>query len=654
MRCAAIFLLCLSLIGCALSPADLPQASVASPALTGTAYGGQQPIRGATVSVYEAGTAGYGLGAVFKASTITGADGSFGFSSGAYTCSYANAPMYLTVIGGSSGGANNANLALIAGLGPCTAARSESINVDEVTTAATVFALAQFMNPTLGAGVTPTIGGPAPGGGVYNRGLVAAMDNTLPALINAASGTALGNATSGAVTITREAAKLNSIANTLAACVNTAGQTSGSDVTSACGRLFKYSNANNAVVRPYDTVQAGLMMALYPYSSVSDLFYLATAESPFTGLGSTPNDWTLATSYALPSMGVGINGSATSRTSMSLDIDSTGRIWFPSTTSGATGIGVFDPATSTFAGPYGGASLTHPQYVAVDSNGVAWATDLAANRTVGVSTTSPSTTPTVLSLSGASTMGPLAIEGSNVFAAYNASSTGYLDEASASVTGSSIAEQGGLDLAALTATGAAAQNLTRAYAVSGSSTPCYLFNAQVPNVPAVTSGTSCYTGGMASNQLVLTGLGGLLMTAVMTTSNNQICDDQTVACNTPAVGLNAPEGIATDGYNNLWIANSGNASVSTLGGYNLSFAQNATVPYIHDSTHGGTLTTPYAIGIDGSGNVWTISPGCVTTSATACTPTGMVLTEIIGAAGPTVTPLQTAAATGSVGIRPTY
>ena len=39
---------------------------------------------------------------------------------------------------------------------------------------------------------------------------------------------------------------------------------------------------------------------------------------------------------------------------------------------------MFDPATNSFAGPYATA-LVHPQYLAIDINGVVWGTDLAAN-----------------------------------------------------------------------------------------------------------------------------------------------------------------------------------------------------------------------------------------------------------------------------------
>ena len=82
-------------------------------------------------------------------------------------------------------------------------------------------------------------------------------------------------------------------------------------------------------------------------------------------------------------------------------------------------------------------------------------------------------------------------------------------------------------------------------------------------------------------------------------------------------------------------------------------AMTATVPYYHGADHGGTLSNPWALAIDGSGNVWTLKPGCVTASAIPCTPTGMALYQLVGAAAPTVTPLsqQVNNATGTRPVR---
>ena len=95
---------------------------------------------------------------------------------------------------------------------------------------------------------------------------------------------------------------------------------------------------------------------------------------------------------------------------MNLDIDAGGRIWFPSTQSGAVGVGYFDPSSTTFSGPYNssGSPLVHPQFVAIDTVGYVWLTDMEATNIEGFSTISPSSSPTVLN-AGHSPMGAIGV-----------------------------------------------------------------------------------------------------------------------------------------------------------------------------------------------------------------------------------------------------
>ena len=194
----------------------------------------------------------------------------------------------------------------MAALPACAAGKTSTIVLNEVTTAATVIALGQFMGTTLGAGTVPQIGATCNGcaTGTYNQGLVNAFSNTYPQLVDNSTGKALASGTSGSITITREDSKLNTIANVLAACVNSNGATSTTETTSNCGALFTDVNEPGAT-RPSDTVQAALMMDLYPWYNVSAAYGLAVANSPFIGLSTTPNDWTVAISYAYPDMSVG-------------------------------------------------------------------------------------------------------------------------------------------------------------------------------------------------------------------------------------------------------------------------------------------------------------------------------------------------------------
>ena len=125
-------------------------------------------------------------------------------------------------------------------------------------------------------------------------------------------------------------------------------------------------------------------------------------------------------------------------------------------------------------------------------------------------------------------------------------------------------------------------------------------------------------------------------------SANKLCLYRAQQCLSFANGMNAPEGLAVDGGNRIWMANSGNASVSEL---QLTFDSNGnpnysvvnSVAFLHNSPNGGTMTTPYGIAVDGSGNVWVLNAGCTTTG---CTPGALVLSELIGVATPVTTPMS--------------
>jgi hypothetical protein len=195
------------------------------------------------------------------------------------------------------------------------------------------------------------------------------------------------------------------------------------------------------------------------------------------------------------------------------------------------------------------------------------------------------------------------------------------------------------------------------FSISGSSSYCYV--SQTTNSPdpvRESANTPCYSGGSGTYHTSSSGADDTSIIAV--TYNGQFGYQYSTPYYTPTLTMSGAEGVSVDGNNQVWVANSGNSSITTYSfPYNVSavaqVTESATVPYLHDATHGNTLTDPFAIGVDGSGNVWTISPGCVTTSSTACTPTGMVLTNLVGAASPTITPVGAQVVNNTVGTKPT-
>jgi secreted PhoX family phosphatase len=97
-------------------------------------------------------------------------------------------------------------------------------------------------------------------------------------------------------------------------------------------------------------------------------------------------------------------------------------------------------------------------------------------------------------------------------------------------------------------------------------------------------------------------------------------------------GLNFPDALAISGTGSVWVANA-NGSVSLF--TNAGVADSPAAGFT-----GNGLDVPSAIAIDSSGNVWVANSGSNS------------VTELLGAADPVVTPLATAAASGTVGTKP--
>ena len=647
--------------GCALSGNQPTPSAFEGSAMKGSVFGGQQPVTGSTVSVYAVGTSGYGAGATLLASTTTDSSGDFNFPTGTYSCPSAATPIYITAKGGNAGYTTNNNIMLAAGIGSCAAAASLQLNLNEVSTVATAFALSHFFTPALGANSTDAFGGTAPGSGTYNAGLVMANTYTIPAILSVASGTALPSTS----TVTREPAKLYTLANIIAACVNSAGGTAGDNTN--CGILFANTTPPGGTA-PTDTLQAAVQMALYPYQNVATLFNLPPATSPFVGLSTQPNDFTIGISYTASNLGLGVNGGIYSGANTNIDIDADGRIWFPTNSTSAHGLAFFDPSTSAFNGPYI-TSLVHPQYLAIDNTPVSsggplvYGTDLGSPLVASTSVNSPGATITSHGLTPNSTVGPIGFVDDPTYP--NAAL--YSVTASNGTTNVWILEgsnQGISSAFTYAPTGLAPFNYENAAtyyeteaATSGASTSClleapYVYQGATNDDQTILASSSpCVSGGVA--QLDEKGNESVIVAS----SLNQLCSYAFGACFAPAVPLNKPEGIAIDGDHNVWIANAGNASISTLlytpGRNNASdFMLTSPVPYIHNTGNGNTLTTPYGIAIDRSGNVWASNAGCVSTTGTACAPGSFVLSELIGAGAPTVTPIFVQTSTLSSPARP--
>ena len=664
--------LALLLTGCA-THFDDPTPTITTAGISGSVFGGEQPIVGSSVALYAVGNSGYGTGATqittVPATATTDANGKYSFSSITCPTSGSGVPTYLLVTGGNAGGGANPHIVLTAATGYCGGLASLTVNVSEVTTVATAFAMGQFFTPTVGGAPSTDMFGGTNANGQYNLGLQIADDYTVPQLVNLAASSATAartTSTSGTLTVTREPAKLYTIANILLSCVNTNGST---DTGMGCGTLF--FNTTNGYGTPADTLQAAVMMSLFPYRKVAALYNLQTATPPFAhGLSAQPNDWTLGISYTSTSFQNNLFNTSTFRSGTNIDIDSNGNVWFPTNSAGSHGIARLLTSTPNpyFDGPYL-TNLIHPQYLAITNQNRIYATDTAGAQISFTSTDSPARTGTTLTTNGFT--GPVVADalpnsgGDDIIytAGGSASSLGaissYVGYYYPAVYSTDYGTLGNFSVSPVGLTGFPGSGDENYSAGSGANTACdqeFIAYQSQDQVEVSTGTTPCYAGGIALTSYSSNNTFDIVQTVA---STGKLCDYQLSAnngaCFTPPVTVSYPQAIASDGYHNLWIANYSNSSVSTLGyqynaGTDADYHTTSPIPYIHNATNGATLTTPSGIAIDRSGNVW-IANACI--SALTTCPASFTLSELIGAAAPTLTPLAAGVVNGTTGTLPT-
>jgi hypothetical protein len=361
----ALLVVCATLLGgCArqlgtMSAAPGGTAQPTGSALTGRVHGGQQPVSGANIELFATGSSGYGSAAatLLTSSVQTGSDGSFNITAD-YTCPSPSTLVYLTATGGNPGLAGNVNnpaLALMAALGPCGALQSTTfISVNELTTVAGVWALSHYMTgySAIGSSSTNTTG-------------IASAFAAANEVVSLATGTVPGASLPAGATL--PVAKLNSLANILAACVNSSGGVAGDG--SSCGNLFAAATPSGGSA-PIDTMVAAMNIARNPGSNVSAVFSLGSANAPFQpALSTPPTDWLIGINYT----GGGLSSPK------SVVVDGSGNIWVAN--GGSNSVSEFSSigtALSPVSG-YTGGGLNQPAAIAIDPNGNAWVANSGGN-----------------------------------------------------------------------------------------------------------------------------------------------------------------------------------------------------------------------------------------------------------------------------------
>ena len=610
--------------------------SVPGTVLHGTVHGGQNPIVGAHVYLYAVNNTGYGGPGIAPSSTnasvsllrsaanttqdasgnyyvTTDRYGSFSISND-YSCPSNYAHIYYYASGGDPGlgsGANSA-ITLVAPAPACDTSANTYIN--EVSTIASVYAFAGFASdPTHVSGSNTTLAA---------TGLANAA-NTLANLEDLNLSVAL--ATTPALNGTVPQQEINTLANILAACINSTGPAS-----TQCSTLF--SNATNNGVTAPDTATAALNIAHNPGPSadvVANLFGLQTPSSPFQpSLPSTPvpNDFTIAISYS----GAGMNGP------VPIAIDKAGDVWVGNTATGANSVSELSPVgapISTSAG-YTGGGIEDPFSLAIDKSGNVWTANVTPNSLSEIGSTG---TPAALSpYTGGGLNAPYSIAFDSLGHAWVVNNVGAsLSEFTSTGTPitTSPGDQGGGITNPISLAIDALGNIWVSDSITLGALSEFYSSGTSAGMPISTS-TGDTGGGLADPWGIAVDANGNVWVSDSSSSTSAISlfgSGGTAISSSVGYtggGLNVPEGIAIDGAGNVWVANRGSTATSApYPDSSLSEFTSTGVAVSSATGYQAGLNLSLSLAIDGSGNVWTTNSNLNT------------VTEFVGAASPVVTPI---------------
>jgi hypothetical protein len=565
---------------------------------------GAAPIAGAAVQLYGAGTTGNGSAAtaLLTSAIITDATGSFSVPAG-YPCPTETSELYVVVRGGSVGNAAaNASIALATAPGVCTAVKSGSqFVINEVTTVATAWGLAQFFS---------------------NGGNVGASSTNAQGLANAFATVAnLANLTTGASPGAgfpsigaSPAAKINTLASVLNTCTTKA---------TACGGLFSAATPAGGVA-PGDTLAAALNVVQNPGDQVAAVYSQMNASSPFAPVLTTaPSDWTLFINYvgggmSLPS-GVGV--------------DSVGNVWVASYSTlqtNATGaVSEFTvTGTPVFPNPITSGGLLNAYGLSIDSEDNVWIPDeesQGVNGNFGSVTVLNSSGQVISGATGYSSGGltyPKAIgidsNGTAWVVNYGDSSLTLLSSSGQPLSG---------------ATGYTSPEFGFPVAIAiDANHNAWVANSDADTVTKVSPDGSQITSYNCCDEpdgIAIDQRGYVWVANFFDSSISQLASDGTVVSSgysDNGASIAHPQGIAIDGAGHVWVANFRGKSVTELAGSAAVSPGQILSPGAGYAADAG-METEYAIAIDASGNLWITNFNSNT------------LTEIVGLATPVKTPL---------------
>jgi len=639
--------------------------------LQGEMYGGQNPVSGATITLYAAGDSGYGSAASVLASTTTDSNGKWNIAS--FTCPTPNCfspETYLVATGGNSGSGTNSAIALMAAMGPCDHIEtSTKVIINELTTIAAQWALQQFADST-GKNISAPISNV---GGLSNAyATVSNLDEVsssdlsvsgdqsgfLPTAAQCGAGSPPANCDG--------LERLNTLADIIAACVNSSGATSTACKTLFCdatpGRIFTggvctfppmstdtladpmpmcptISGQTPTICGPpipTDTLAASHLIAQNPTHDAAGLFALATPDAPFEpSLASAPDGLEIALNFA--------PAGAAFDVPTSLALDGSGNLFLTNqfgnsvseltvASSYATGLNFNDTGSP-------GAALKEPVALALDGSGnVFVANEYPSGGGNSVSELTKASGYAIglnFAPSGAAFDQPssLALDGSgDVFVGnFSSSSVSELTAASSYATGLNFNNSN-------TGSPGAVFDRPNSIALDGSSN-VFVTNLPSNSVSELTEASSYATGlnfapsgAMFGDptSIALDGSGDVF-------TGNELHNwvSELTAPNYATSGSNfapsgasfsEPFGLALDGSGNMFVTNFTTNSVSEL-----TKSSSYTIG-LNFAPSGAAFNHSQSLAVDGSGNIF------------AANGSGNSVSQLIGLATPVVTPIQSCVA----------
>lgn len=651
-----------------------------SATLGGKVHGGNQPVSGATVTLYYAAQSLYAA-PILAATTTTSSDGtgSFNFvqnatpdqppSGNTFSCPSVGDPLvYVVAKGGNTlnngdSSVHNAAAAFMGVFGPCSQiATAGFLNLTEATTVATMAAYQQFFDPS-------NDGLSADGIGQAKIAIVNAA-NTVARLVDTAHGTALASSTISAgssgtigvsgvqVTATPETAKLNTLANAISACVNNASASA-----TPCNTLFASAvpPSPSVVNKPggttfapaTDVLQAAYYILSNPTNggsaNLGNIFGLSAASgAPYQpSLSAAPTDWTIAINYSSTSTCTSSSGNFIFKP-YDINIDDQNNIWIANSQAANGNLSQLSssgaPLSCIFlsGGSNGGG--------VIDSNGNVWLATTASNNIYRYSPggSAPRLPQGILAFpTGTAT--PLAVTADGLGNVYfTGSSDSSLYQIPSAATATAIVPP----IQISQVLGPNPIRLMPDY--NGNTTPSDIwvstgFGYVARVSPSSSPSDTNYLNGFSTTTFTI----GSQSYGLAVTNNNQVFASSGGADNylvllagsgttylpswtTPPgfAGINNPTGIAIDGRNNVWVPNNTNTS-ATIGSISeISAVSNALSPTTGFQKSTSILSSGRASAVDQAGNVWVVGDG------------PSYLTEIVGAGVPIYQPYAAGLANG--------